>query len=282
MVRPLGEERQSMTLRRPSDGPPGKGGLTWPRGHAPAEARATFLRIVQEMVPDVVSSLWRDVLPSFERLKIERGSAISDATAGRLEALREDPLTLLRRRTEGAASAPPFFEALKSWATRWNLDAPWLHRFVLTTLDWWAVRTPHGWQRTDQAPTAWPSDYGELLYSPTLPPPHLRAWQPAEEKWSEYRRYAQEALKQYRDNVEGVARAHGMVPWPERRARRKSPDQHLEWLVRFQVLEQNQEALAESEGVDRRTLQSGIKNVRDLIGLKPRKGRTRSRTRRRK
>ena len=125
-----------MAVRRPNDGPTGEGSFTWRGKHATATAaaRGEFLRLVTELAPAVVSSLYSAVRPAFSRLIVERGWAVADAISSR----EEDPLAVLKRKSEGAASAQPFLDALSRWSTRWKIKAPWIDRWVLITLHrWW-------------------------------------------------------------------------------------------------------------------------------------------------
>ena len=267
-----------MAVRRPNNGPPGEGSFTWRGKHsnATAAARGEFLRLVAELAPDVVSSLYSGVRPTFSRLIVEQGWAVADAISSR----EEDPLAVLKRKSEEATSAPPFLEALSRWSSRWNLRAPWVDRWVLSTLHTWWQANPHVPARpsadsSSPPPTTWPLEYGELIYSPNFKPPQLRSFQPAHETQQSYAAYAREALAAYMQAIEQEAQTRGMVPWPKKRARNGPPDRHLRWLVRFQVLEENQEALADSEEVGRRTLQDGIEQARMLIGLEARKSRRR-------
>ena len=103
-----------MAVRRPNNGPPGEGSFTWRGKHsnATAAARGEFLRLVAELAPDVVSSLYSGVRPTFSRLIVEQGRAVADAISSR----EEDPLAVLKRKSEEATSAPPFLEALsRTW-----------------------------------------------------------------------------------------------------------------------------------------------------------------------
>ena len=266
-----------MAIRRLTKEPRREGGFTWPGKHstATAAARGEFLRLVAELAPAVVSSLYSAVRPAFSRLIVERGWAVADAISSR----EGDSLAVLKRKSEGAASAQPFLEALSRWSSRWNLRAPWVDRWVLITLHrWWQAdpRLPadSSADSSSPSPTTWPLEYGELNYSPNFKPPQLRSFQPAHETRRSYAAYARKALTAYMQAIEQEVQTRGMVPWPKKRARNGPPDRHLRWLVRFQVLEENQEGLWEREEVDRRTLQDGIKRARTLIGLEARKSRS--------
>ena len=103
----------------------------------------------------------------------------------------------------------------------------------------------------------------------------LDAWNPTREEWPHYKRRVLKRVKddlaKYREGIEGL---EALAKSPRSRSRDdRGADQHLRWLVRFQVLEERQQAIADdptgdgSGRVELRTVQDGIRSARQRIEL---------------
>jgi hypothetical protein len=74
-----------------------------------------------------------------------------------------------------------------------------------------------------------------------------------------------------------------MKPTPELRAAKGAQDgdydRKARWLVRFHILNENQEDIAEDEGLSPRRVREGCRELRELIKLPPKTRRARKRRR---
>lgn len=103
----------------------------------------------------------------------------------------------------------------------------------------------------------------------------FRGWAPQWETWNEWKAGLERHAEEYRRAIESQAREAGLIPSPEKRARRSDdPFQHLDWLVRYQVQEWTHERIANEydrayDGAVMRsnTVYKAIRRAATLIGL---------------
>lgn len=284
-------------------------------------ARALFLQTVQRLVPDVLSSLRDDVLPVYMATHGEvarwRSPDLSDVERARYAIDYGDRLKLCfdprhvslwrivgaAELLEGLALYPDLLQlrgALEAWGERHHLREPWELEAALLQLDLWREYPQHAYPRTP-----WPTEPEQpkgpdslrwlaLLAggvgSPLLeherrftfehegPDPTRRSRRADE---TDIRAVFEHQLRKHLDHVEElVAVAAGF----DRAKEYRSLMAHLEWLVRYHVLEEewpDVSATAKRDFADGRrvsvtsqqAVESAVKKTAKLLGLALREGR---------
>lgn len=118
-----------------------------------------------------------------------------------------------------------------------------------------------------------------LVESLMIEPPMPEPWNPVLEPWKPWKERTVQALTRYRKDVEQAFRKAGAEP---RKTKRKARE-HFEWLVRYQVLEQKFQAIADAidqaqdaPGDDPEArVRKAVQETAKLIGLHLRRGRGR-------
>ena len=252
---------------------PKRAELHLPGGHSQAtfSARERLLELIEEMTGHVITELQREALPPFLTLMTGMGWVVADAMASRGG---RRPFEIVRLKAEGTQGCDELLAALDGWQEKWQLRAPWIEAAVLQALTHWSRRSD------TVAEGAWPGEFKQLGWLPQSgEPPSLRGYNPFDETRSSYREEVRATLDAYLENVERDARERlGAENWKEKRSRgSRGTDQHLRWLVRFQVLGEKQQSIADNptgDGTGRRremnTLQDALRSTAELVGLKRR------------
>lgn len=174
--------------------------------------------------------------------------------------------------------------ALNTWATRYNLTDHWLFDLALQTVFHWervkdAVKDPQWWGLGDLTRPSVVSEE-ERRFSFTDP-----GWAPGYESWGMFEKRLRSGFEQQFQTYKKQ-----ITPLPERRGFRQPPEirkpDHFRYLVRYQVLGESPETIAEhfskdqrvaEKGLDGNTVLKAVKKTAGQIGLtlRPsRKGRT--------
>ena len=231
-------------------------------------ARLGFFLFIEELSPETWDSLREEVLPLYERFdSIANSYGYAFATAdGKAEMVAE--------------RARQYAQAMRAWHQRWNLYDDWLKEESAMVIQLWTTYGPNEgvslmgvFQRNLDALKA----EGESVEALGISPPTLvaDAWNPTRERWFDYQKRVLEKIrKALADYGEGIVGREGLATWPKKRARDgRRADQHLKWLVRFQVLGEGQQAIADDptgDGTGRvevRTVQDAIRTTAELVGL---------------
>ena len=96
----------------------------------------------------------------------------------------------------------------------------------------------------------------------------FREWDPTQERWSDWRKAAEarfrEALNAYKDRVQEEARRRNLESTPTKR----EAERDFRFLIRFQVLGETHEKIAEESGFDDvKVVQKCIRRTAELAGL---------------
>lgn len=165
---------------------------------------------------------------------------------------------------------------VESWAWCYGLTADWCLRRAFGMLPlWYEQESDSEWEGLEDE-EIWsflgeeyprPSDCDEVVVVSFTP------WQPFKERRATATHRIQAELRRqvqaYLDQTEHAMRMAGA-----RRTSRESRH-HLEWLVRYQVRRESSVRIAKEVGVDRKTVEAGVRKAAALIGLRlrpPRKG----------
>jgi hypothetical protein len=116
----------------------------------------------------------------------------------------------------------------------------------------------------------------ELASKLTLPPPALKTWNPVLGSWSAWRKAVDRKLREYRQAVEDAFRDVGA----ESRSVKRKARSHFEWLVRYQVREEDFGPIAEAidakqnptKGDTEARVRKAVQATAGLIGLRLRRG----------
>lgn len=144
---------------------------------------------------------------------------------------------------------------LVTWLRRWHVEVPWFARFACDALDTWTMMEPVDpcafWRHRTCG--------GSAFYSPLPSVPHtlqLPRWDGLWQDWAEIEAAMRNAfdayIPHYRALVEGLIQQSGMQPAEHRRN-----IDHLNWLIRYQVLGLSRREIAER-------LSDTAQNVNDL------------------
>ena len=232
-------------------------------------ARLGFFLFIKKLSPETLDSLREEVLPLYERIdSIANSYRYAFATTdGKAEMVAE--------------RARQYDQAMRAWHQRWHLYDDWLKEESAMVIKLWTTYGPNEgfslmgvFQRNLDALKVEDESVEALGISP--PTLVADAWNPTSERWFDYQKRVLEkirkALADYRD---GIAGREGLAAWLKKRARGgRRGDQHLKWLVRFQVMEHEQQAIADDptgDGTGRRvevrTVQDAIRTTAELVGL---------------
>ena len=200
-----------------------------------ADARARFLAAVSELAPKCPTELamllrpWRGAgRPSF----------------GAYQGLgRKDPN--VKRRA--------VWIGLEEWVARWRLGAAWIHECAVSTMFYWdqdkAARTNLYWA---SAVIDLPAEADPFTF---------RGWEPAWEGWEAYREALEEKLSAYEAARRADMISIGLTLAP----RDKLADHHFKWLVRYQLLGEDLNAIAGRRG--HATVSEAVRATASLVGL---------------
>jgi hypothetical protein len=235
--------------------------------------RLAFLARIESVAPEVLQSLHDDVLPAY----VAWAAATPDRNF-RWSTIQGFASTLNSRPPEvvthalaqlGGADPRPLVGAMQAWASRYNLLDEWMVDDALETVRRWAMYPP---SRLQWGADGWP------VIEPDFPSLTL-TWEAGSMTWAAFERYAHEALRRYRTEVNAVAAGYGLPRSPEMNAPRRTndPGLHFEWLVRYQVQGWTHEAIAKHyrrswDPVKRTSpsVASALRKTAKLIGLTPR------------
>jgi hypothetical protein len=225
--------------------------------------RRAFLRKVDEIAPGVCRDLLDSVFSAY------RNASSTDHLFVRWNLLSE----------KRSSFAKELREALRAWGRRHNLTDDWLFDIALRTLSNWQEWEEATRERGDSEdpwhPTR-PSSFADPLFV-DIACGDFRfrhdAWVPTWEPWQEYHHAArakfEEALRQYREEQERIAKQGGFVLSPEKR----EIERHLEWLVRFQVTNWTYKKIVDENtgrraaSLDIRGVQRAVHDAAELLGL---------------
>ncbi|MDA1349878.1 MAG: hypothetical protein O3A47_13600 [Chloroflexi bacterium] len=232
-------------------------------------ARLGFLYFIEELSPETWDTLREDVLPLYERFN-SRANSYAYAFAS-----EEGKAEIVAQR------ATEYAVAMQKWQERWNFHDDWLIEESAMVLHLWAT---YGYdeslfvmgviQRNLDSLKAENETVEALGISPFTV--GADAWNPTRERWFDYQKrtleQVKEALADYRSGIEELP---SLAKWTKKRPRAdRGAEQHLKWLVRFQVLGEPQQDIAddptgdgEGRRVEVRSVQDAIRITADLIGL---------------
>ena len=266
------------------------------------DQRRSFLRTIQELCPEVLTSLRKNVLPSFVDifeivravdgepfLRNEQGELVdrstvlyrisgSDRLAGiAWEDLREfDPegAALPSYAREFAVSLDPkrvaVRQALNSWGAEFHLDTEWVFDEALATMLSWLQRSE---QRADVrwALYSLEADFSfeDLASVPALLIDEKWAFEPL----SAMRERLQSRWKEYESEVKAYAKRIGFSlsrPQPKRREHQWLALERCKGYNATQIIEwQRQHDRATSQEIRSDTIRHTLKNVAEELGLRP-------------
>lgn len=261
--------------------------------------RRVFLLAVLRVAPQTVDSLAQDVLPAYSPefsayqegtrtfvcfadgvLRYVVGSGVQNLAA-RLAARSGLWVPSLSAGDDADKALAPFAAALAGWAGRWHLRDDWILNVALTTLDSLSrVERPCASWRFVASILRYPHYGGPMPAAPALT---LDPWLPTTETYAAYRTRALSECARQLDEYLFCVDEHydeaGFKLTPEYRAL----EHHAEWLVRYQVLEEEWPdiaATATRELADGRrapvtdqAVRDAVKKTADLLGLTLREGR---------
>lgn len=254
-------------------------------------ARSLFLSAVTELVPDVLAMLKTEVLPKYATVC---GEIQCYSEPGVIEAKRaeyqerygrrivalcdsgEDPADWQTVSTASDVKAEavlypellPLRDALDTWSKTHHLHEPWVQERALRTLA--------GWQEWPQVFDNLPLEFhgvGGAWLDPVSNAERVFSFEHA--GWVPTvttRRSAEAAiradfehkLRDYLDAIETRVVAAGGFTNPNPRP---SLEQHLEWLVRYQVCDQNFSQVGRSVHIAARTVTDEVKKAATLVGI---------------
>lgn len=204
-----------------------------------AIARVMFLRAVEHKAPEFVRDLEK-LSPRWVALAAEYPGAID------LLAVRQLSATL--------PPAKLLSDALIAWAETKALHRDdWITDAALKYLGTLDRSTA-----TAREPFGGSAFVAHWTPAPTLPAPQ---YQPDVETWGEY--IGSERMASYKAQVESIYRANGWAVGPDR----QKAEQHLEWLVQFQVTGTRYVDIAGTADVDDSTVRRGVRSFAKLLGL---------------
>lgn len=154
-------------------------------------------------------------------------------------------------------------DAIGEWAVGHVLPAPELMDAVLEVLRDWADVAPK--LRFRVPPVVDVADHPAFEFE-------FPAWTPRWTSESEYRRELKSAFKRelhtYMQERKAEAEEQGLDPSPEKLGQLgEGAEQHFEWLVWFQVREQELTEIADATGRAEPTVQEAIHRTADLVGI---------------
>ena len=220
--------------------------------------RWRFLLLIEELSPATWDSLREDVLPLYEH-------SVWQAEVSEL----------------GSPEALECGRAIQAWHVRWRLHDEWLRPVVSWALHLWAEYGSEepvfmAWVQIENFQALLAED--QVVDNLTTAPPSFdsEAWNPTRERWVDFQKRALDRVRQdltnYRRKVEDQ---DGLTKWRKKRRRAdREPDQHMKWLVRFQVLGESHQSIADDplgdgngRRVEVRTVEDAIRSTAELIGL---------------
>ena len=217
--------------------------------------RRTFLETAAKLQPELLQTLIVDVFPLFQGVLAESGET----------------------RDWWPNPPPDLAVALKRWSIRWHLDAEWVRRRALATLDSWKHRLggpQNQWPKKFSAGIAgywsmFPDDE-ERRFAPVLP-----SWDPEAESWRKYEARVRDlfdhTLLEYRGHLEDLAlKRGGQRPFRPRAGAQRD----YEWLVRWQVQQWDRARIARQAGVKKDTIRKAVVRAAGRLGLPIDPGRT--------
>lgn len=256
-------------------------------------ARRIFFRALDDEAPGKRRNLLESVVPLYQAWRRHPFYRQRLWTEGWAAMMLEDLI-------ERQPGEPPDYrracsdviEALFAWATENELPADprrnpttWPLHVAFHTVD---LAAPMAWIHPDE----W--DWDKVMASPWSGWPHMYVhegiaedftvvgWEVAE-TWNRFEARVSDELARYKASVSDDRRARGMKPIPELRAAKgaRDADYHRKarWLVRFHVLNENQEDIAEDEGLSPRRVREGCREFGRLIDLPAKTRRSRKRRR---
>ena len=256
--------------------------------------RVEFFRLIEEIMPQALGTLLRDVKPAYEKLfksdtgsnsqtnvlSVTRGSlSVRGSSQRAMDRLLVEPASLIKQLTllEGTNDevvAQDFLAGFESWCWDHGLLAPWTWNVPLQTLFVWTLYIDRS--RPDFRPR-WARAHPEPEKPIGFPIP---AWHP---ELSDRKPFLAEVNK-ILDEAELEMENFGFLKTPAipkskppgkkskgKTTRRKNVpainskedfQQHLQWFVRFQVAREKQEKIG-----PRDTVQPVLKNTAELLGL---------------
>ena len=250
---------------------------------ARVRARSRFLTILHEVCPNVLEEL-RTMWTSnrfkvrFSSMRQDWVAANEEVTLGSSDWLVPLPTDendlrgiLDFARAHSSASARFIDRALRKWAKDYRLHEDWVIESAIATMSAWEADPEHD-ELTWVPPTTgiWtPISMEEMEFTFKLP----RAWDIRHVTRNAARTRIATAFKvqleEWLDSTEALAREHG---FPKLQQKRKL-DQHLTWLVRYQVGEKTYPQIARGDGLPkpgssgRRTVESGVGSAAKQVGL---------------
>lgn len=232
-------------------------------------ARLRFLYFIQKLSPETWATLREDVLPLYKRY-------VSDANASPYVFSEDGKTVMVTERTVRYA------KAMRDWERRWNLHDSWLRDESRMALHLWATAGGHEWapglmsvllSNLDAKRAEDASVEALGIQAPTLV---SGPWNPTTERWSEYEKrtvhQVRKDLAHYRAEIEALT---SLASWPRKRPRAdRDAEQHLRWVVRFQVRRETQKAIADDpkgdgtrRSVEVSTVRDAIRTTTELLGL---------------
>lgn len=243
------------------------------------DARAVFLRRVEQHAPEVLRSLREDVLPVYRHtwanpdLQTRVGRQWWDRNAASWHLI----IDMVEQGQAGYEGLVPLLHALQEWRDRFSLADDWLLSDALETLYTWTCVPGH----LDSAPDEFiQHDDDGGVWEPIVAPAafSLPECLPTLETWAAYEKRARRAfdavLREYRRSVDAYAKAAGLVASTEKRNRTGGdPFKHFDWLVRFQVQRWTHKKIAghyrttAGHAYTEKTVASAIRRTAESIGL---------------
>lgn len=204
------------------------GELDWSGGNHFAQER--FVEAVNEVAPQVFSSLRENVLPH----------AYPHPTDAQKEEERR---------------------ATVEWAESWNLNEEWMLHTAHSTLTLLL-----GDEEVDGL--LYPGGDAHVMPSPDDFEFTTQFYMPFLQNRSAYKRRVlqevEEYVERYMDEVEEQLAQEGELREP---VVKQKQDDHFRWLVRYQVLETGFPTLADNVGRSRPTVTEGVKSTAELVGI---------------
>lgn len=247
-------------------------------------ARVRFFDTVGRLAPQVQEALRSDVWPAYRRTieNLIDDGVISSRWDAHYFPLKQGKTFLPHADADaftawygeacsrGDPSVAEFHTAMESWLDRYHIRAGW----VLQT----AIRTMRVWEHYPKDPedTTWYEAHvlesEENLRTPTknlevpLPPVNRLLSETKAEIREHYLEAFEKVLRDHLDRIEEEALERSLPIMREKFEFEK----HIEWLVRFQVLEESWNSIANSSGCDKSTVQEAVRPLLDFLGLEER------------
>ncbi len=160
----------------------------------------------------------------------------------------------------------PLRESLENWSARWSLTDLWCMETAILTMDQWGRIPPEETRRLDWTVPGWggilPLSDEEQEFSFYHP-----GWDPIGTSWQAFERDLDQAYAAakaaYRTRVTKISVDRGYVRVRDHR----QPLDHLDWLVKYQILGKSYTQISVEAFKERQTIRDGVRRMAALIDL---------------